>query len=162
MTPTIAVATADVEAVEVAQPQTIQLIFGGQDGLATDVSVELLHPQTTQLIRRVHEGQERIEIMYEGETIARVVWEQATTPVTDAQMAQVLANLHQLSEEISANWPEGVSAPTPQPAPDTEDAWAKRAEEIWPGLTELTAQIGATWEGTVSSVEMVREGRREL
>lgn len=60
-------------------------------------------------MRRVREEGEIIEITYHGEVIARLVPVAPPEP-TDEEIAAVWANLDQLTAEISAKWPEGVSA----------------------------------------------------
>ena len=73
------------------------------------VGVRQLKQETSKLLRRVREEGETIEITYHGQVIARLI------PVTppeprDKDMAAVWADLDQLAAEISAKWPEGVSA----------------------------------------------------
>ena len=38
----------------------------------------------------------------------------------------------------------------------------KAVAAVWTDLDQLAAEIGANWEGGVSAVEAVREGRRDL
>ena len=73
------------------------------------VGIRELKQQTSQILRRVREEGEIFDITYHGETIARLVPVQAPEPTID-EMAAVLADLNQLAAEISAQWPEGVSA----------------------------------------------------
>lgn len=73
------------------------------------VGIRELKQQTSKILRRVREKGEIIEITYHGESIARLV------PVvppksSDEDVAAVWADLDQLTAEISAKWPEGVSA----------------------------------------------------
>lgn len=73
------------------------------------VGVRELKQHTSKLLRRVREEGEIIEVTYHGEVIARLV------PVhppaaTVRNMAAIWADLDQLTAEISAKWPEGVSA----------------------------------------------------
>jgi prevent-host-death family protein len=57
----------------------------------------------------VREDGETIEITYHGEPVARLVPVNPPTP-SIKEMNAILADLNQLSAEISAKWPEGVSA----------------------------------------------------
>ncbi|MGB5058940.1 MAG: type II toxin-antitoxin system prevent-host-death family antitoxin [Candidatus Promineifilaceae bacterium] len=73
------------------------------------VGVRELKQETSKILRRVREEGEVIEITYHGEVIARLVPVAPPEP-TDEEIAAVWANLDQLTAEISAKWPEGVSA----------------------------------------------------
>jgi prevent-host-death family protein len=73
------------------------------------VGVRELKQQTSKILRRVREDGETIEITYHGETIARLVPITPPEP-SNEKMAAILADLEDLSAEISAKWPEGVSA----------------------------------------------------
>ena len=73
------------------------------------VGVRELKQDTSKILRRVREKGETIEITYHGEIIARLVPAAPPQP-SDDEIAAVLANLEALSAEISAKWPEGVSA----------------------------------------------------
>ncbi|MBK7180336.1 MAG: type II toxin-antitoxin system prevent-host-death family antitoxin [Chloroflexi bacterium] len=73
------------------------------------VGVRELKQETSKILRRVREEGEIIEITYHGEVIARLVPVAPPEP-TDEEIAAVWANLDQLTAEISAKWPEGVSA----------------------------------------------------
>jgi prevent-host-death family protein len=84
------------------------------------VGVSELKQQTNKILRRVREKGEIVEITYHGETMARLI-------------------------------------PTHLPAVEVDDT-----VEIWPGLDQLTAEIGAKWPKGVTAVEAVREARRDL
>ncbi len=73
------------------------------------VGVRELKQQTSSILRRVREEGEVIEITYHGEVVARLV-PVSPSPPAGEEMAAILADLEQLSAEISARWPEGVSA----------------------------------------------------
>jgi prevent-host-death family protein len=73
------------------------------------VGVRELKQETSKILRRVREEGEIIEITYHGEVIARLVPVAPPQP-SDEEIAAVLADLEALSAEISAKWPEGVSA----------------------------------------------------
>lgn len=73
------------------------------------IGVRELKQQISKILRRVREEGEIIEITYHGKIIARLV------PVNPPETATAMtpakwADLDQLSAEISAKWPEGVSA----------------------------------------------------
>jgi prevent-host-death family protein len=73
------------------------------------VGVRELKQETSRILRRVREEGEIIMITYHGEIIARLVPVNPPQP-SDKEIAAVLADLEALSAEISAQWPEGVSA----------------------------------------------------
>lgn len=73
------------------------------------VGIRELKQQTSKILRRVREEGEIIEITYHGEIIARLVPATPPAPPTE-EMAAILVDLDQLSAEISADWPESVSA----------------------------------------------------
>lgn len=73
------------------------------------VGVRELKQETSKILRRVREAGETIEITYHGEIVARLVPVNPPQPA-DEEIAAVLADLEALSAEISAKWPEGVSA----------------------------------------------------
>ena len=73
------------------------------------VGVRELKQQTSKILRRVREEGETIEITYHGQTVAHLVPVNPPAPSTE-EMAAIWADLNQLSAEISAQWPEGVSA----------------------------------------------------
>ena len=75
------------------------------------VGVRELKEKTTQVLRRVREKHEQIQVTYRGEVVALLV------PVPSARRKTrvaaddaVWADLDQLAAEISASWPTGVSA----------------------------------------------------
>ena len=71
------------------------------------VGVRELKQQASELLRRVREGGETIEITYHGTPIARLV---PVNPLEGRDLSAAWADLDQLTAEISANWPVGVSA----------------------------------------------------
>jgi prevent-host-death family protein len=73
------------------------------------IGVRNLKQRLSEVLRRVRDSGEIVEITNRGETIARLV------PVrqpkeTDDDLAAIWTTLDQLAAEISAEWPEGVSA----------------------------------------------------
>jgi prevent-host-death family protein len=73
------------------------------------VGIRELKQHTSKILRRVREEGETIEITYRGETVARIVPVNPRTP-SRQEMAAVLADLDELAAEVSARWPEDVSA----------------------------------------------------
>ena len=73
------------------------------------VGIRELKQQTSKILRRVREEGEIIEITYHGEVIARLVPVNPPAPSSE-EMSATWADLDQLTAEISAKWPEGVSA----------------------------------------------------
>lgn len=77
----------------------------------TRVGVRELKQQATEILRRVREEQEEYIITYRGRAIARLI------PVREENLerlkaltGEVWAEMDRLAEEISAQWPPGVSA----------------------------------------------------
>lgn len=75
----------------------------------SDVGIRELKANTSEIVRRVRERGEIIDITYHGEVVARLVPVQPPSTPPDV-MAALLADLDQLAAEIAAAWPEGVSA----------------------------------------------------
>lgn len=73
------------------------------------VGVRELKQETSKILRRVREDGETIDITYHGEIVARLIPVNPPQP-SDATVAAVLADLAALSAEISAHWPDDVSA----------------------------------------------------
>jgi len=74
------------------------------------VGIRELKQQTSKILRRVREEGQIIEITYHGEIIARLVPVSPPPETSNEDVAAIWANLDQLTAEISAKWPEGVSA----------------------------------------------------
>ncbi len=75
------------------------------------VGVRELKQKTTQVLRRVREKKEQIQVTYRGEVVALLV------PVPSARRRATLdadeavwADRDQLAAEIGAHWPKGVTA----------------------------------------------------
>jgi prevent-host-death family protein len=75
------------------------------------VGVRELKQKTTQVLRRVREKKEQIQVTYRGEVVALLV------PVPSAKRRAkstadeaVWVELDQLAAEIGAHWPKGVTA----------------------------------------------------
>ncbi len=73
------------------------------------IGVRELKQQTSKTLRREREKGETIDITYRGETIARLVPVTPPKPAKE-EVAAILAELEDLATEISAMWPDGVSA----------------------------------------------------
>lgn len=73
------------------------------------IGIRELKQQTSQILRRVREDKESIEITYHGEAVARLIPVVPSSPPIE-DVAAILTDLNQLSAEISAQWPDGVSA----------------------------------------------------
>ena len=73
------------------------------------VGIRELKQQTSKILRRVREEGETVEITYHGQVIARLVPVNPPASSIDERSA-IWADLDQLTAEISAKWPEGVSA----------------------------------------------------
>lgn len=74
-----------------------------------EVGIRELKQRTSDILRRVRQGRESVDITYRGRVVARLV------PVGDAEgkgtdAASVWVEMDQLSAEIGAHWPPGLSA----------------------------------------------------
>lgn len=73
------------------------------------VGIRELKANASDLVRRVREQGEIIDITYHGEVVARLVPARPARPAAD-EIAALLVDLDQLAAEIGAAWPKGVSA----------------------------------------------------
>ena len=72
------------------------------------VGIRELKEHTSEILREVQEGQ-IIDITSGGSAVARLVPVQAPT-LSDREVEAILDDLDSLAAEISARWPNGVSA----------------------------------------------------
>jgi antitoxin (DNA-binding transcriptional repressor) of toxin-antitoxin stability system len=72
------------------------------------VGVLELKEQTDEIVRRVREDKESIDVTYQGEVVARLV--PIPRPVDLETLSRLWEEEDRLAEEISKYWPEGVSA----------------------------------------------------
>jgi prevent-host-death family protein len=73
------------------------------------VGVRELKEQTSQILRRVRENGEEIQITYHGRVVARLV--PASVPRLDSTtLSAIWTNLDRVAAEIGARWPSGVTA----------------------------------------------------
>jgi prevent-host-death family protein len=72
------------------------------------VGIRELKEQTSQILRRVREEGDTVEVTYRGRLIARVV--PVTEPGSHTSVSTFRREWKELGEAISASWPEGVSA----------------------------------------------------
>ena len=75
----------------------------------TVVGIPELKTQTSDILRRVREGNETFVVTYRGRPVAKL------EPVQDSeeQLARdltILEEMDRLAEEIAKRWPEGLSA----------------------------------------------------
>jgi prevent-host-death family protein len=75
----------------------------------TTIGVRELKAHISEVLRRVHEQGETVDVTYRGEVIARLVPVQQSEIDTEASR-KAWADLDRLAAEISTHWPEGVSA----------------------------------------------------
>lgn len=73
------------------------------------VGIRELKQQTSRILRRVREEGEIVEITYHGQVVARLVPVNSPAPPAE-EVAAKWIGLDQLTAEINAKWPEGVSA----------------------------------------------------
>ena len=71
--------------------------------------VREIKEHTSQILRRVREGRETIDITYRGKVVARL---EPVEPIGSdtGDFARIWADMDRLAEEIGARWPEGLSA----------------------------------------------------
>ncbi len=78
------------------------------------VGVRELKERTSAVLRRVRENGELIDVTYRGRVVARLAPAgQATIrerPISQDELDALWERWDKLSAEISADWPEGVSA----------------------------------------------------
>jgi antitoxin (DNA-binding transcriptional repressor) of toxin-antitoxin stability system len=68
-----------------------------------------LKERTSDILRRMRDEGEAFEVTYRGRVIGRLV--PMTTPATQQKsLEEFWKDWDQLAEEITAHWPEGVSA----------------------------------------------------
>ena len=73
------------------------------------VGVRELKEHTSAILRRVRDRKESIDITHRGKVVARLV-PAVGDELNDQRLAELFAELDELSARISASWPEGVSA----------------------------------------------------
>lgn len=73
------------------------------------VGVRELKAQTSQILRRVRDKGETVEITYHGRVIAHIV-PAADLDHTPTETSDVWSDIAELAKEIGKYWPEGVSA----------------------------------------------------
>jgi prevent-host-death family protein len=72
------------------------------------VGVRELKAQASEIIRLVREEGQEIELTFRGQTVGRIIPIRPTPP--QPTIAEILAEMDRLADEISQHWPEGVSA----------------------------------------------------
>ena len=73
------------------------------------IGIRELKQRTSEVLRRVRERGETVEISYRGEIVARIV---PTTRhvASSAKARKVWHDIDRVAEEIAKRWPRGVSA----------------------------------------------------
>jgi prevent-host-death family protein len=75
------------------------------------VGIRQLKQQTSEILRRVREDGETIEVTHRGRVVARLVpVEQQQQPSGAPETGAIWANIDQLAAGIGARWPKGLSA----------------------------------------------------
>jgi prevent-host-death family protein len=74
-----------------------------------EVGIRELKQRTSDILRRVRQGRESVDITYRGRVVARLV------PVEEAprkrgEAAAVWVQMDELAAEIGARWPAGLTA----------------------------------------------------
>mgnify|MGYP003621888259 FL=1 len=67
------------------------------------VGIRELKANTSEIVRRVREQGEVIDITHHGEVVARLIPASSTTGKTD-EIAALLAEMDRLAEEVTAEW----------------------------------------------------------
>ena len=76
----------------------------------TRVGIRELKVHANELIRRVHEDGETIEITLRGRAVARLAPLTTVTASSPQERADFWAEWRELSQRIGEAWPKGVSA----------------------------------------------------
>jgi prevent-host-death family protein len=74
-----------------------------------NVSIRQLKANTSEIVRRVRERGEVIDITHHGEVVARLVPTRLTTTEVD-ELAALWAEMDRLAEEVTAQWTSTRSA----------------------------------------------------
>lgn len=130
------------------------------------VGVRELNERTSEVVRRVREGGETIDVTYRGRVVARLIpasgayrdgetgeamptgKDQPATGIGSARRARFVTVDELLEEQRN-----GIAA---RPVdPEELAAW-------WAEHDRLVEEIGAHWPEGVSAVDAIREQRREL
>ena len=91
-------------------------MFERQGTAMSTIGIKELQERAEDLVNRVEETGESIEIVVHGRVAARLVpsrWTDEVEPLSEAERAQTeeaLARLKEIGEKLSKHWPEGVSA----------------------------------------------------
>ena len=72
------------------------------------VEVGELNEHTSRVLRRVHENNETIDVLYRGEVVARLVPQASSTQ--RKTLEEIWEERTELAKEIGARWPKGLSA----------------------------------------------------
>jgi antitoxin (DNA-binding transcriptional repressor) of toxin-antitoxin stability system len=73
------------------------------------LEIQELEAHVRDLLRQAHERGETVELLDKGELISRVVPVE-DPPIDPEESRKAWENLDRVAAEISAHWPEGVSA----------------------------------------------------
>lgn len=74
------------------------------------VGVRELKEHTSEVVRRVREDHETVDITYRGEVVARIVPVQTKPPFDREAFERRWAEHEEFARYISDGWPEGVTA----------------------------------------------------
>jgi antitoxin (DNA-binding transcriptional repressor) of toxin-antitoxin stability system len=137
------------------------------------IRIAELRERADEIVRRLRETGEPVEIFDEGHVVAKLVpSDEGLERIKDEQTIAALAELDRLSEEIAASVPPGTTlhdfmgdlrrgpGATASDLPEEEDEAETAA--IWDDLQRLSLEIGKRWPDGVSAVEAVRDVRRDL
>jgi prevent-host-death family protein len=72
------------------------------------VGVRELKERASELLRRVREDGEVVEITYRGQVVAKMI--PTRYDVDQARLAVIWQEMDELAEEVGRDWPDGVSA----------------------------------------------------
>lgn len=76
----------------------------------TSVGVRELKQRTSEVLRRVREGREGIEVTVRGEVVAVLLPVAAKPPRRRSTTADPWTNVDRLAREIAVRWPRNVTA----------------------------------------------------
>jgi antitoxin (DNA-binding transcriptional repressor) of toxin-antitoxin stability system len=104
------------------------------------IDVHELEAHIGEVLRRVREQGETVDVLDQGKVVVRLVPVQHPPPDPEASR-RAWADLRELAAEISASLAD---------------------EQTLESMDRLALEIGTHWPNGVSAVDAVREGRREL
>jgi prevent-host-death family protein len=89
---------------------TVVSTIANDEGAVQAVGIRELKQQTSEILRRVREEGETIDVTYRGRVVARLVPVDQSGTSDTRDFTAIWADMDRLAAEIGARWPEGLSA----------------------------------------------------